>query len=157
MAKYTPTTIAAGLTSQSKINANFQEIADILNDRVLFRDLSETPGEPNVIQQDIDMNSNRLLNLKDAVDQQDAVTLKDLEGRLSGTRSIETVVVSADGTTLITFSTLTYTVGVQSLQLYINGVFQELTTAYAETSSSSVTLTEGVNNGDRVHAIALFE
>jgi len=157
MAKYTPTTIAAGLTSQSKINANFQEIADILNDRVLFRDLTLTPGEPNVVQQDLDMNSNRLLNLKDAVAQQDAVTLKDLEGRLSGTRSVETVTATVDGTILITFSTLVYTVAIQSLQIYINGIRQPLGAAYTETSTTSITLLEGINNGDQVHAIALFE
>ena len=45
MAKYTPSTVVAGLNSAAAINANFQEIADNLNDKVLYRD--NPVGEPN--------------------------------------------------------------------------------------------------------------
>lgn len=156
MAKYTPTTIAAGLNSQATINANFQTLADLLNDQVLFRDLAGFEGDPNAVQQDIDMNSNRIINLDDAVADGDAATLRQIKNRLSGTRSEENVTAVSGGQTLITFGSLTYTVGAESLQIHINGVFQPRA-SYTETSTSSITLSEGINTGDVVQALALFE
>lgn len=56
--------------------------------------------------------------------------------------------------TLFTLTTFTYTVGTQSLEVYVNGQLQKLATDYAETSSTSFTLTEGVLVGDYITAVA---
>ncbi len=154
MAKYTPSTVAAGLNSAAAINANFQEIADNLNDKVLYRD--NPIGEPNTIQQDIDMNSNKLINLKDGVANQDGATILQVKNKISGLRSEEQIVATSNGQTLITFASLTYTIGGKSLFIYINGVFQPRS-SFTETSTSSITLSEGINIGDVVEALALYE
>jgi hypothetical protein len=60
MAKITLSSILSGF-NLSKINANFQAIQDVLNNKVLFRD--NPVGEPNTVQQDIDMNGKNLLNV----------------------------------------------------------------------------------------------
>lgn len=46
--------------SSASINRNFQKIEDALNDKVLFRNNPE--GEPNQMEDDLDMNSNDILN-----------------------------------------------------------------------------------------------
>lgn len=64
--------IASGY-NLSKINENFQKIEDELNDKVLYR---ENPvGEPNQMSQNHDMNSHKLLNLKDGEVDSDAINL----------------------------------------------------------------------------------
>jgi len=153
MAKYTPSTVAAGLNSAAAINQNFQEIADNLNDKVLYR--NNPDGEPNTILQDIDMNSNKLINLKDGVANQDAVTVGQAKTLLSNIRAVETITAISNGQTLITFASLVYTLGIKSIQIYVNGVYQE-PAAYTETSTSSITLSEGIDIGDRVMAVVLF-
>lgn len=61
MAKITLPTILNG-SSTTQVNANFQAIATELNDKALYRD--NPVGEPNAMQNDIDMNSNDVLNAK---------------------------------------------------------------------------------------------
>lgn len=56
--------------------------------------------------------------------------------------------------TLFTLTTFTYTPGTQSLEVYINGQLQKLATDYAETSSASFTLVEGVLADDYITAVA---
>lgn len=46
----------------SQINSNFQKIEDELNGKVLYREVSE--GEPNAMNENLDMNSNDVLNVK---------------------------------------------------------------------------------------------
>jgi hypothetical protein len=65
MAKHTPTTISGGFNSNTTLNENFQSISDELNDKVLYRD--NPAGEPNQMENDIDLNSNDLLNV-DTID-----------------------------------------------------------------------------------------
>ena len=59
MAKITLSNVASGYNRQS-INTNFEEIETALEDRVLYRD--NPTGEPNQMEQDIDMNGNSILN-----------------------------------------------------------------------------------------------
>ena len=59
MAKITLSNVASGYNRQS-INTNFEEIETALEDKVLYRD--NPTGEPNQMEQDIDMNGNSLLN-----------------------------------------------------------------------------------------------
>lgn len=58
-----------------KINANFVEIQRVIDHEVLMRDNTAHPNEPNQVEQDIDMNSNRILNVALPVNGGDVVTL----------------------------------------------------------------------------------
>lgn len=61
MAKIVLSNVVSGY-NPATINANFQAIAQHLNDKVLYRD--NPTGEPNqIVQQTIDMNNKRLINL----------------------------------------------------------------------------------------------
>ena len=62
MTKIVLDTVSSGY-NLGKINANFEKIEDQLNDKVLYRDNTSTPTEPNELEQDLDLNSNRILNL----------------------------------------------------------------------------------------------
>jgi hypothetical protein len=61
MAKYTPSTISSGYNSNSTLNTNLENIATELNDKVLYR--NNPVGEPNTMENDLDMNSNDILNV----------------------------------------------------------------------------------------------
>lgn len=61
MAKIVLSNVVSGY-NPATINANFQAIAQHLNDKVLYRD--NPTGEPNqIVQQTVDMNNKRLINL----------------------------------------------------------------------------------------------
>jgi hypothetical protein len=51
------------------------------------------------------------------------------------------------GQTLVILATYTYTPGAKALFVYLNGVLQQIGTAYTETSSSSITFTEPAAEG----------
>lgn len=50
----------------SRINDNFQKIQDAFNDKVLWRNTTDLPGEPNhfITGTHVDMNSNDILNVR---------------------------------------------------------------------------------------------
>ena len=56
--------IASQFGSQTELNARFQQIEDELNDKVLYRDNTENNGEPNQMENDIDMGLNSLYNVQ---------------------------------------------------------------------------------------------
>lgn len=60
MAKITLTDVGSGYQSASRQNANNDSIEDHLNNKVLYRDNPD--GEANTMQQELDMNSNSILN-----------------------------------------------------------------------------------------------
>ena len=59
------------------------------------------------------------------------------------------------GQTLFTLSGFAYQTGTNSLEVFVNGVRQFITTDYTETSNTSFTLTTGVEAGDLVAAIGI--
>lgn len=65
-----------GNNNTSRINQNFQEIAEALNDQVLYRDSPE--GEPNEMITDLDMNGKRLYNLARPYLDHEAARLQDV-------------------------------------------------------------------------------
>jgi hypothetical protein len=67
--------------------------------------------------------------------------------------ALREVVIATEGQTVFSIGTFVYTPGNNELGVYINGVRQYLTDSYAETTSSSITFTEGLEVGDKV----LFE
>ena len=60
MAKVTLSDITAGYASATALNASFNAIEDEFNNKVLYRD--NPTGEPNQMQNDLDMNNNDILN-----------------------------------------------------------------------------------------------
>jgi hypothetical protein len=62
MAKITIDNIASGYASTTALNANFDAIETELNSKVLYR--NNPAGEPNSMQNDLDMNSNDINNAR---------------------------------------------------------------------------------------------
>ena len=61
MAKVSLSDITSGYSSVSALNATFNAIEDEFNNKVLYRD--NTTGEPNTMENDLDLNNNDLLNV----------------------------------------------------------------------------------------------
>ena len=77
MAKVTIPDIASQFASQEALNARFQQVEDELNNKVLYR--TETNGEPNEMLAELDMNTNKIINLGEPVNPNDAARLQDLQ------------------------------------------------------------------------------
>ena len=63
MAKITLPTISSGYATTTQLNNAFDAIETELQNKVLYRD--NPVGEPNVMEQDLDMNGNSILNVSD--------------------------------------------------------------------------------------------
>lgn len=61
MAKISINNITSGYASQTTLNNNFDAIEAELNNKVLYR--SNPDGEPNQMDNDLDMNENDILNV----------------------------------------------------------------------------------------------
>ena len=68
------------------------------------------------------------------------------QGRLRGT------VTATSGQTVFTVP-FTYTVGANTLDVYIDGVRQILNSSYTETNTTTVTFSEGIHVGGKVEFI----
>ena len=60
MAKLSIPNLSSGFNSTSTLNNAFDSIEDELNNKVLYRD--NPTGEPNQMENDLDMNGNKVLN-----------------------------------------------------------------------------------------------
>ena len=61
MAKLTISDIGSGYASTTALNLSFNLIEDEFNNKVLYR--NNPSGEPNQMENDLDMNNNDLLNV----------------------------------------------------------------------------------------------
>lgn len=157
MAKKTPLTVTSGFASQTQLNAEFADIADHLNTKVLYRD--NPAGEPNVAQTDFDLNSFNLNNVRNAENVNQAPNLGQVQALLGAggsglISSVTEVQTATNAQTVFNISAFTYTVGAQNLAVFVNGVKQYIGTAYSETSASSITFTEALDAGDLVQFIS---
>jgi hypothetical protein len=151
MAKYTPETLQGGFSDKDTINAEFQKIANIINNEMLSR--NNQAGEPNQLQSDLDVNSKTLYNVPNGTENSHAVNYGQLVSQAGITAFSGTVVETATATagqTVFNLSTVQYVVGLSNLSVYINGVRQETSTDYTETSATVVTFLAGLEEGDRV-------
>jgi len=71
------TTLLSGLYSRAALNNNFTKIQDYLNKRVLISDPEDSSS--SVMKTSLDMNSNRILNIPDAVSSNEPVTKRQLD------------------------------------------------------------------------------
>ena len=155
MAKITLNDLTTNYGSQSLHNTNNATIEDHLNNKVLYR--NNPSGEANQMENELDMNSNKIINLADGVFNTDAVTVAQINAVITGSgatvpavaQSRETQLGSAAVSRVFTFSGITYVVGANTLSVYRNGQRLERTEDYTETSTSSITLTFDPNDNDR--------
>jgi hypothetical protein len=71
--KVTLDTVDSGYHTTELLNRNFENLQETINDKILFRD--NPSNTPNDMKVSLDMNSNRILNLPDARNSQEPVTL----------------------------------------------------------------------------------
>jgi len=148
MARYTKVSLGSNYASKQQIDQNLDAIATAIDDT-----LSRKGDQPNTMEAELDMNSNRILNLPDAIQDQEPVTLQQFNTGAIGTKTTQTLraqYVATSGQTV--FTTPLYVPSSNNLHVYINGVRQDAT-AYTETNASSITLTEGVQAGDIVQLV----
>ena len=68
--------------NRSAINTNFQRIKDFIDTYVLLR--KSIPGEANTVENDIDFNGKRILNLPTPLSLNEPARLQDLKDRTNG-------------------------------------------------------------------------
>jgi len=153
MSKIDLDTISSGYQSTVNLNDNFQSIEDELNNKVLYRDNPD--GEPNQMLNDLDMDSNRIINLPSAASNNEPATYGQLLAAASSITSISTLseeqTASSDGQSVFNLTAVTYTPGAKNLVVYRNGV-KIPRSSYTETSSTAITLSAtnatSVRSGD---------
>lgn len=72
-------------TNTSTINDNFTQIGNALNNGTLWR--LNPVGEPNQMQNLLDMNANRIINLPSPISNTDAARLQDVVDAIAGART----------------------------------------------------------------------
>ena len=137
--KITLDSIISGFKSVTKLIANFDLIESELNDKVLYRDNPD--GEPNQMNNNLDMNGNRITNLPTATNNTDPVTYGQFQSSSSVVQFTGTVVDSRLGSDAAgsTFTVSEYTPGSSNLQVYLNGVLAPVST-YTEPTSTTVVM-----------------
>lgn len=146
MSDYNQTDIGSGYNTASSINTELTEVETAVNSKM---DKSGT-----TMTGDLDMNSNQILNLTDAVASGDPVTLRQLQALVSAASVQAKNVLKTTATQGQTvFTAPTYVQGVNALEVFINGQRQFVSDNYTETSTTSFTLTSGVNLNDIVYAV----
>ena len=146
--RYTKTSLGSNYASKQQIDSNLDDIKTAIDDT-----LSRKGDSPNSMEADLDMNSNQILNLPDAVLPQEPITLSQFNAQSVGTKTTQTLKqkhVATAGQTV--FATPAYVIGSNNLSVYINGVRQD-GAAYSETSTTSITLTEGAELSDIVEVL----
>jgi len=135
---------------RTAINENFTGIETEINNNLL----SKNGG--NALEAALDFNSNRGINVADGVFGTDLVNVSQLNSIVSGSGGLSSIAQarevqlgSAAVANVFTLTGITYAVGVNTISVYRNGQRLEKTVDYAETSSSSVTLTFTPNSADR--------
>lgn len=82
MAKITLASILTAFASALSLNNRFSDIEEHLNDKVLYRD--NPTGEPNQMENDLDMNNNRVMNLPSPVADQEPARWVDIKNGVAG-------------------------------------------------------------------------
>jgi hypothetical protein len=102
------------------------------------------------MQNDLDMNSYRILNLPSATQNSEPVTYGQWSANIQTvefTGYLNETLTATDGQTVFTLVNA-YTVGIGAIRAYINGVYQA-PSAYTETDANTITFSEGLDAGDQ--------
>jgi hypothetical protein len=155
--------LASGMFSRVLLNSNFEKIENKVNDDLVHRQNGSAQ-----MQQDLDMNSNQILNVADPVIDLDVATKRyvdnshvdvqaQIAANLSAIQNIEASgtirqeseeFVATQGQTVFTLTTTTFA-GEDTLAVYVNGVRQSHS-AYTTSSTNVITFSEGLQDGDKV-------
>jgi len=148
--KYDPNTISSGFASNDLLNEEFTKIQTALENT-----LSRDGSTPNSMSADLDMNSNDMINISTVNTQSLTIGGNIVSpGALEFSGVSKEIQYATAGQTVFTLTTMSYLQGVNNLDVYIQGVRQAYT-AYTETSSTVVTFSEGLEDGDEVQFRAL--
>lgn len=152
MAKITLTTLGSRYGSIDALNANFDAI-----EAAFENTLSRDGTTPNNLEADLDADSNRIINLADGVNNQDAATVKQVNSIVSAASTgiiaqLKERQTATRGQTIFTLSSIEYTPGSNNLAVYIDGVRQYVGESYTETSSTVVTFSSPLH----INAEVLF-
>jgi hypothetical protein len=144
MAKLTLNTIGSRYGSIDALNANFDAIETALENT-----LSRDGTAPNGMHANFDMDSNRVINLADGINNPDAVNVRQVNGLIQGVHNgnivkLREVFTATSGQTVFNLTSLTYVPYSNNLSVFINGIKQRVTSAYAETDNNTITFTEAV-------------
>jgi hypothetical protein len=155
--------LASGMFSRVLLNSNFEKIENKVNDDLVHRQNGSAQ-----MQQDLDMNSNQILNVADPVIDLDVATKRyvdnshvdvqaQIAANLSAIQNIEASgtirqtseeFTATNGQTVFTLTTTTFA-GEDTLAVYVNGVRQSHS-AYTTSSTTVITFSEGLQDGDKV-------
>ena len=80
--KITLASILTAFASALSLNNRFSDIEEHLNDKVLYRD--NPTGEPNQMENDLDMNSNKILNLPSPINDNEPARWGDVKDGVAG-------------------------------------------------------------------------
>jgi hypothetical protein len=144
MAKLTLNNIGSRYGSIDALNDN-SDLIEAAFENTLSRDGTG----PNNMESDLDMDSNRIINVADGINNSDVVTVKQLNGSLQGIATgnivkLREIATATAGQTVFNLSSITYTPASNNLSVYIQGIKQRLTSAYLETDNNTITFTEAV-------------
>lgn len=153
MAKLTLPTVKTGY-NLNQINENFQSIVDELQNKVLYR--NNPAGEPNQWETQQDANSNRLINLPDAVSAKEPVTLSQLlsfviqQAPAGSNLVVETTgAIGTSNGTVFDLDTIFGITATSVLDVWVNGVHQFESTDYTF-GSNTITLQGETDTDDRI-------
>lgn len=125
MAKLTLSDISGGYISSTTFNAN-----NTLLEAALENTLSRDGTGPNQMGADLDLNSNRITNLTDGVNNQDAVTVYQLTQGQLGVLPLAANVTYEDTNNYFTSTTV---------ETVINEFYEEVTTGYLPLAGGTMT------------------
>jgi hypothetical protein len=155
--------LTSGMFSRVLLNSNFEKIENKVNDDLVHRQNGSAQ-----MQQDLDMNSNQILNVADPVIDLDVATKRyvdnshvdvqaQIAANLSAIQNIEASgtirqtseeFTATNGQTVFTLTTTTFA-GEDTLAVYVNGVRQSHS-AYTTSSTNVITFSEVLQEGDKV-------
>jgi hypothetical protein len=144
------TTVSSGYQSTTTINSNTQNLRDAFDNT-----LSLDGSTPNAMQADLDINSNDILNVNKLyinglyIDGQPVSA-----GTLNYNGVIKETQTATSGQTVFNLTTMVYNPGINSLSVYVDGVYQNPST-YTENNSTRITFSAGLHVGAIVDFVAL--
>lgn len=150
MAKLTLNAIGSRYGSIDALNDN-SDLIEAAFENTLSRDGTG----PNNMEVDLDMDSNRVINLRDGINNQDAATVRQVNAIVAAAStgivaSLKERQDATSGQTVFNLSSIEYVPGSNNLSVYINGVRQYPGESYTETDSNTITFTSGLNLGAEV-------
>jgi hypothetical protein len=154
VAKLSLTPIGSRYGSIDALNANFDAI-----EAAIENTLSLDNTAPNSLNDDLDLDSNRIINLGNAINNSDAVTLQQVSNLVNAASSglivsLKQFITATAGQTVFNLTSFTYFPGGNNLSVYIDGVRQYVGLSYTETNSSRVTFTGGLTVGSVVEFVS---